>query len=236
MRQLRSLLAERVVVPGAEPSRARRLTALLPDPRRAGALRLEIDGAPFGALAREDARGLAVGLELDEALLRRLTTAADAEAALRAALRMLARRAFARADLGRRLRKRGHAVPAASAALDRLAGMGLLDDAAFARQFVASRAARGHGPSRIARELGQLGVARELADAALAERDAAGEDDGATPRRLIAGRLRQLGDLPVATLRRRLLLYLSRRGHTGPAIQRLVREAIAARASDADAA
>ncbi len=231
MRELRGMLAERVVVPNSS-ERARHLTAMRPDPRRTGALRIEIDGAAFGAIAKEDAPGLVVGAELDELTLERLHTAADAEAGVRAALQMLARRPFARSDLGRRLRKRGHTATAVATAIMRLDALGLTDDAAFARQFAAVRQGRGQGPSRIARELSMLGVAQEIVSATIAEAAEAGDDDD-TPSRLIATRLRQLGDLPATTLKRRILMYLARRGYTGSKIQKLVRDAVAARAEDA---
>ena len=44
-----------------------------------------------------------------------------------------------------------------------------LDDARFARQFIASRARKGYGSRRVRQELQQKGVARELCDAAMAE-------------------------------------------------------------------
>ncbi|WP_276639671.1 regulatory protein RecX [Siccibacter turicensis] len=44
-----------------------------------------------------------------------------------------------------------------------------LDDARFARQFIASRARKGYGSRRIRQELQQKGISRELCDAAMAE-------------------------------------------------------------------
>jgi len=81
------------------------LTALAPDPRRPGTLRVEVNGVRFGAVPETLARaaGLAVGRPLDAELQERLTAAADAEGAFRTLLRALERRSFARADLARRL-------------------------------------------------------------------------------------------------------------------------------------
>ena len=67
------------------------LTALEPDPRRPGTLRVEVDGVRFGAVPAEMARaaGLAVGRTVDGDLQERLTAAADAEGAFRTLLRAL---------------------------------------------------------------------------------------------------------------------------------------------------
>ena len=68
-----------------------RITAVDPDPRRPDAVRVEIDGARFGAVPRELAsvEGLAVGRVVDPALQELLASAADAEAAYRTVLRAL---------------------------------------------------------------------------------------------------------------------------------------------------
>src|SRR2546423_10238099 len=125
-----------------------RIPALEPDPRRPEAVRVEVDGIRFGTVPRElvATDHLAVGRELDPALQDRLGAAADIEAAYRTALRALEVRSFARGDLARRLSRKGHPRPALEAALERIHGLGLLDDAAYARNYVQTRAARGRGP------------------------------------------------------------------------------------------
>ena len=77
---------------------------------------------------------------------RGLNAAADSEAAFRTALRALERRSFARADLGRRLVRKGHPAAAVDVALGRLLARGLLDDAAFAWA-TPSAEHRGRGPA-----------------------------------------------------------------------------------------
>jgi regulatory protein len=130
-------------------------------------------------------------------------------------LRALHRRAHARADLARRLVRRGHAAAAVEAALARAEGHGFLDDAAFAAHFVQTRSERGRGPARLTRDLLALGVARAVIDRAVAERWPADADRSAAPTALAARRAVQLGDLPRPVKRRRLLAYLARRGFTG---------------------
>jgi regulatory protein len=200
------------------------LTALEPDPRRPGTLRVEVDGARFGAVPEQLARtaGLAVGQSLDAELRERLVAAADAEGAFRTLLRALERRSFARADLGRRLIRKGHPRPAVDAALDRAFALGLLDDAAFARDYVQTRSARGRGPSRLTRDLLAMGVERAIINRALAAEWPEGSDRTRVPQALAAKRAAQLGDLPRPVKRRRVLAYLARRGFAGRDISELV--------------
>ncbi len=189
---------------------------------------MEIDGGRFGAVPRElvSAEGLVVGRVLDDRLQERLDAAADVEAAFRTALRSLELRSYARADLGRRLIRKGHSRAAVEAALERAAGLGLLDDAAFARAYVESRAARGRGPSRLVRDLLVMGVERSLIDRALAAQWPEGSDRSSMPLALATKRAGQLGPLPRSTKRRRLLAYLARRGFSGREVTEMVEEVL----------
>lgn len=204
------------------------ITALEPDPRRPGTFRVEVDGARFGAVPQELARaaGLAVGRAVDAELHERLTAAADAEAAFRTLLRALERRAFARADLARRLIRKGQPRPAVEAALERAVGLGLLDDAEFARNYVQTRALRGRGPARLTRDLMAMGVERALIDGAIAAEWPEGSDTGGVPLALASKRAAQLGDLPRPVKRRRVLAYLARRGFAGREIVDIVAKVV----------
>ena len=208
-------------------SRPRRITALVPEP--SGAVRLELDGQRFGAVAVEVVRAerLAVGRELDEALLARLAGLAEVEATYRTALRAVERRAFARADLGRRLRRKGHAPEAVERALERLAEHGFLDDAAFAANYVETRGARGRGPLRLARDLSAMGVERSVIQRAIAAYAGGADLAGELPRALAARRAAQLGDLPRHVRRRRVLAYLARRGFSGREVSEMVGKLLA---------
>ena len=200
------------------------ITALEPDPRRPGTVRLAIDGVKFGAVPLEfaAAAGLAAGTPVDPALQPRLAAEADAEAAYRTVLRALERRSFARRDLERRLLRKGHPQPAVEAALARAAELGLLDDAAFARDFVQTRAARGRGPGRLVRDLMAMGVERAHIDRAIAAEWPEGSDRAGVPQALASKRAAQLGDLPRPVKRRRVLAYLARRGFAGRDISDMV--------------
>jgi regulatory protein len=216
-------------VPSADtvrPSGA--ITSLVPDVRRPACIRIHVGGRPYYTIPRAVAAAerLEPGRTIDEALHARLGHAADQEAALRAALRTLEVRPYARADLERRLVRRGHARVAVAAALEEAAGMGLLDDAAFARSYAETRAARGRGPMRIRRDLLAMGVARDAIDAAIAARWPDGAEDSALPLALATRRAAQLGDLPRPVKRRRLFAYLMRRGFSGRTINQVVTQVL----------
>jgi regulatory protein len=151
-------------------------------------------------------------------------TEADVSAARRTALRCLERRAFAREDLARRLRRKGHLPEAVEAALAAVADLGLLNDSEFAVNFVRTRAARGRGPSRLRRDLQVMGVAPGVIEQALAVEWPEGSDTRETIQALARRRVAQLGgSLPRQTRRRRVLAYLARRGFQGPVAREVVR-------------
>ena len=203
------------------------LTALAPDPRQPGYRLVEVDRGRFASLpvAALELLRLEVGAELAPAVLDRLRELADIEAAERAALRALARRAHARLDLQRRLVKKQHPPAAVDAALERLASRGLLDDRRFAEQYAALRATRGKGPARLLRDLQAQGVERRMAEHAVRRAlDEEGIDPGVEARAVAAKRARQLAGLPVAVRKRRLLAFLVRRGYGGPQLRELVDE------------
>ena len=201
-----------------------RITALEPDPRRPGVVRLEVDGSRFGVISREvmGREALSLGRELDGALYQRLSEAADMEAAYNTILRALEVRSYAQRDLARRLLRKGHSRPAVEAALERASELGILDDAAFARNYVETRAARGRGPSRLTRDLLALGVQRTLIDEAIRSQWPEGCDRTGLPLALAQKRAAQLASLPRQTKRRRVVAYLARRGFTGRDITELV--------------
>lgn len=204
------------------------VTALDPDPRRAGTLRIEIGGERFGAVPHEvaAAAGLVRGLAVTPELRERLAAAADEEAAYRTVLRSLERRSFAWFDLGRRLRRKGHPAVAVEAALGRAAALGLLDDAAFAANYVQTRTARGRGPSRLATDLMAMGVERSLIDRAIAAEWSEDTDRSSIPRQLAEARAARLSGFPAPVKRRRVLAYLARRGFTGRHITEIVSRVI----------
>ena len=201
-----------------------RITAVDPDPRQRDAVRVEIDGVRFGAISRglAEAEGLSSGRLVDPELHQRLTTAADAEAAFRTVLRALEVRSYARSDLACRMLRKGHHRGAIEVALERAGRQGLLDDAAFARNYVQTRLARGRGPSRLMRDLLSMGVDRSLIDQAIAAEWTEETDKAAMPLALAQKRAAQLSGLPRQSKRRRVVAYLARRGFSGREITDIV--------------
>ena len=201
------------------------LTGLAPDPRRPDYRLVEVDRGRFASLPAADLTDLElrIGAELPEPVLQRLQELADIEAAHRAGLRALARRAHARFDLRRRLLQKQHPPAAIDVALDRLLSAGLLDDARFAVDYAAAKAFRGRGPARLIRDLLAQGVERRVAEEAVRTSLAAeGIDPADAVRALAEKRARQLAALPPAVRKRRLTAFLVRRGFQGSDIRAVI--------------
>nr|WP_269781531.1 recombination regulator RecX [Nocardia bovistercoris] len=135
------------------------------------------------------------------------------EQAKEAGLRLLAVRARSRAELGGRLIAKGFTAEVADRALGHLAEVGLIDDAAFAEQWVHSRHTySGKGRQALARELRDKGVAQSDAAPALAAITA--EDETARATDLVRRKLRTMPrDLDRDKAMRRLVGMLARRGY-----------------------
>ena len=207
-----------------------RVTALESDRRIPGNIIVELDGTRFTSLPADivSSLGLEVHLDLDDALFERFERAADVEAALIVAIRILTAMPRAVEEMKRRLRQRGHKGVVVAEVVGRLEAAGLLDDEAFARHFTRARLARGHGPPRILTDLLSRGVERRLAERAI---DEVVEDEQVDPtaaaRVLAEKRSAQLGDIPTDTKKRRMLAYLARRGFRGYEVTEIVDEVIA---------
>jgi len=201
------------------------LTGLAPDPRRPDYTLVDVDRGRFASLPAAALLGLdlVVGREISPLVLERLQELADLEAAHRAALRALARRAHARFDLRRRLLQKQHQPPAVDGALERLSAVGLLDDALFAADYAAAKARRGRGPARLVHDLQAQGVDRRIAEAAVRSSLAAeGVDPAQAVRELAEKRAKQLAGLPAVVRKRRLVAFLVRRGFGGAEVREVV--------------
>jgi|GEM_PF-343793 len=128
-------------------------------------------------------------------------------------LRMLSDRARSRAELADKLAAKGFTPEIAERALDRLAEVGLIDDAAFAEQWVHSRHTfSGKGKKVLAQELRRKGVDPE--DAAPALDAISGDDERARAVDLVRQKLRTLpSNLDRDRATRRLVGMLARRGY-----------------------
>lgn len=151
----------------------------------------------------------------------------DPEAIREAALKLLERTRRTRAELDRKLREKGFAAGAIGPVLERLAGVGLIDDVEYARAFLSGRLGRrAAGWRRLEVELRRRGVSAR--DAATA-RAGLSEETGATDELALATRvLRQVAAryarLDPRLKRQRLYALLVRRGFEGDVIERALRE------------
>ncbi len=104
---------------------------------------------------------------------------ADERTVRTAALALLAGRDFGRAELARRLAKRGYPAAVLTVVVDGLVAERLLSETRFVEEFIRQHAGRGHGPVRIRAELRERGVPDSDIEAGL---EAAGEDWAALAR------------------------------------------------------
>jgi regulatory protein len=127
-------------------------------------------------------------------------------------LRLLTARSRTRAELAGQLAKRGYPDDVSARVLDRLASVGLVDDADFAAQWVHSRRVNaGKGKRALAAELHTKGVDNDVIAEVLSGIKPAAERGRAE--QLVRARLRRenLGD-DDARVSRRLVAMLARRG------------------------
>ena len=136
---------------------------------------------------------------------------------------LLARRPHFRAELERKLAERGHDGEAIAATLERLQGLGYLDDAACARSLAnGSLSRRGYGPLRMRAELERRGAPAAEAEEAVAAVYADGEEEPA--RRVAASWLSRRAAGPGS--REALARHLNRKGFSAGTVLRLARELV----------
>jgi regulatory protein len=143
------------------------------------------------------------------------TSESREEQARNLCLRLLTARARTRSELEGQLTKRGFPDEVSKRVLDRLAQVGLVDDADFAEQWVSSRRMNaGKGKRALAAELRTKGVDEDVISAALAGIDAGAERERAE--QLVRDKLRRekLGDDDDTKVARRLVGMLARRGYS----------------------
>lgn len=140
-------------------------------------------------------------------------------------LRKLSAQARTRSELADALRAKDVPDDVATRVLDRMVEVGLVDDAAFARDWVASRQQRRHLSRRkLADELRRKGVAPELVDDALG--DVADDDEYEAAVALAQRKLASLSRHEPTVQRRRLAGMLERRGFTVGLIHRVLADVL----------
>ena len=163
-----------------------------------------------------------------------LGPAADQEAVARKILLdQLTGRARTRKELADKLAKKHVPATVAEPLLDRFTEVGLIDDAAFAREWVQSRQeGRGLARRALSQELRRKGVDSEVIAEAVDEIDP--EDELETARMLVRRKLPSLARFDDVTKVRRLVGMLARKGHSPGVAFQVVREEIAGAAEHLD--
>ncbi len=155
-----------------------------------------------------------------------------AERARQLCLGLLTGRPRTRTELADALGRHGIPDETAAAVLARLADVGLIDDAAFARAWVESRHHhRGLARRALSAELKRRGVGGQDIEAAVSALDPA--DEMATARQLVDKALGSSRGKPLPVRIRRLVGLLARKGYPAPVAYRIVREAIEQEGADA---
>ena len=153
---------------------------------------------------------------------------ADHEAVARKILLdQLTGQARSRKELSDKLASRNVPDEIATALLDRFEEVGLVDDEAFARSWIASRQpGKGLARRALAQELRRKGIDDEVARDALDEVDPA--DEEAAARALVRKKLRTLSRVDDTTATRRLVGMLARKGYASGLAFAVVRDELAA--------
>jgi regulatory protein len=207
------------------------ITGLDADAKQSGGVRVWLDGASFATVSVEDVRPLALsaGATLSAEAVAEIERRAEVFSARRAALRILTFRALPSPEIRRRLVRKGFVKPAADEAVDALVSTGLINDLEFARHYVRTRARRfRYGPGRLTRDLERLGIGeREAREAVRAALELEGIEAVDLLREAAAKKLRTLRGLDPIARRRKLKIYLLRRGFDLPDVIEVVKVAVA---------
>lgn len=163
--------------------------------------------------------------ELESAADSGASEAEQEQAAQTIALRQLAAQPRARAELAQTLKRRGVAPEVAERVLDRLAEVGLINDAAFANAWVETRhVGRGLSRRALAHELRHRGVDTAKITDAVDQLDS--ETELATARAVVERKLRATRGLETQVRIRRAAGQLARKGYPAAVALRVVREAL----------
>jgi regulatory protein len=159
---------------------------------------------------------------------------ADPEAVARKILLdALTGQARSRRELADKLAKKDVPADLASALLDRFEEVGLVDDEAFARAWIASRQpGKGLARRALAHELRRKGIDDEVARGALDEIDP--DDEETAARALVRKKLRTMRGLERDKATRRLVGMLARKGYSPGMAFAVVKDELGADDEDLD--
>jgi regulatory protein len=146
------------------------------------------------------------------------------------ALGLLAVRQRSRRELEQRLLRAGYPAPEVDDVLERLQGVGLIDDRAFARALAEHAfTARKQGRRSVASSLASKGVDPRVAAAVI---DEMGDDEAGRAAQLAEARAARLAGLEPAKAYQRLTGLLLRRGYSPELAHAAARKALAVQATE----
>lgn len=197
------------------------ITSIDPLPSDPNVLRIRVDGTIAARLPRSDVQSLNLetGQTWDDAIEAQVQRLIALNKTRKAAMSLLGRRGFSRAELLERLERKGHEQSLAREVADQLQRDGWIDDAAYAESIVhellrTKPAAR----TLVLEKLHARGIedetARQVADRMLGETS---QVDAAAS--LARERLEAMQSLPQQTAVRRVAGLLARRGFDEATIQ-----------------
>ena len=203
---------------------ARIITGLRSDSHNKDAVWVYVDGERFARISDSDVveLGLRRGLPLtprDEKEVLRRSKLFDARLI---AVRLLSYRPRSRAEIVRRLKTKGFEREIIDQVIEKLEGLGYVDDAGYARSLAQNMARSGkYGPRAIRQKLRSRGLPAELVREAVEE--ASGEmDEYETARELAERRIERLRSVDPAKRRQRLYAFLIRRGFSADVVRDVV--------------
>lgn len=198
------------------------LKAQVNDPQR---VNIFIDGefALGVSLNTVSRAGLYVGKAIEQAEFDKLAQLESDDKAFQAALRLLEQRPRSVAELRTRLTRKEYAPAAIEVALERLAQLGLVDDAAFARRWVENRQLiRPRGAGALRDELRRKGIAPDLAARVLSDEALVGDESVRALELARAALHKYASAADRGAFTRRLGGFLQRRGFSFDVIRPIV--------------
>jgi regulatory protein len=187
-------------------------------PRPRDQVVIRLSGGRFFAVPAAAAETLAVGQELSDDDVAHLDGVAQYTRGREKAMRMLSLRGRSKREIDDALRALEIRDTIRTGIVRELEESGLVDDARFAREFVAvKKDVRRLGPHRLRHDLGRLGLSRASVDAALVDYGA--QEQEALARALVEKQLG--GAVPSEKSVRRIVGMLRRKGYDYAVVNRV---------------
>jgi len=195
-----------------------RITALTLQKRNHQRVNVYLDGEFAFGLARIVAAWLQVGQIISDEKIAQLRAEDERETAFQSALRLIQLRPRSENEIRQKLLQRKEKDDVIQAVIERLKQSGLLNDEAFAREWIENRAElRPRSRRALAYELSRRGVERSVIETNLAE-----INDDEMAYRAAQNKARKFKDLDWNEFRLKLYRYLAQRGFDYAASQQAI--------------